>query len=101
MDDERARRLLAQHRDRLRRELASARLQHDDEHLADDELEAGLAEHFREELEAIARAEERLSRGTYGLSLESGEPIPDARLELVPWAERTVEEEARLARLPR
>lgn len=79
MDDDRARRLLAQHRDRLRRELARMHPEHDDEHLADDELEAGLAEQLREELEAIERAEERLSRGTYGLSLESGEPIPDAR----------------------
>ena len=33
--------------------------------------------------------------GTYGLSVESGEPIPDDRLEAVPWAERTVEEQAR------
>jgi RNA polymerase-binding transcription factor DksA len=34
--------------------------------------------------------------GTYGKSIESGEPIPDARLEAIPWAERTEEEEARL-----
>ncbi|MCW3068160.1 MAG: transcriptional regulator, TraR/DksA family, partial [Solirubrobacterales bacterium] len=33
--------------------------------------------------------------GTYGLSVESGEPIPDARLEAIPWAERTTEEQAR------
>jgi DnaK suppressor protein len=33
--------------------------------------------------------------GTYGLSVESGEPIPDERLEAIPTAERTVEEEAR------
>jgi DnaK suppressor protein len=99
MDDEHARRLLAQHRDRLEGELARLRRDDDDdEHLADDELEAGVAEQLREELDAIERAEERLSHGTYGLSVESGAPIPDARLELIPWAERTVEEEARLAR---
>jgi RNA polymerase-binding transcription factor DksA len=28
--------------------------------------------------------------------VESGEPIPDARLEALPLAERTVEEQARL-----
>jgi len=99
MDDDHARGLLSQHRDRIEHELA--RLRRDDadgEHLAEDELEAGIAEQLREELEAIARAEKRLSHGTYGLSIESGAPIPDARLELVPWAERTVEEEARIVR---
>lgn len=42
----------------------------------------------------VAGAEARLAAGTYGLSFESGEPIPDERLESVPTAERTVEEEA-------
>ena len=37
-------------------------------------------------------------QGTYGLSVESGEPIPDERLERMPWAERTVEEQARYDR---
>jgi RNA polymerase-binding transcription factor DksA len=27
--------------------------------------------------------------------VESGEPIPDARLQSIPWAERTAEEQAR------
>lgn len=99
MDDDHARRLLAQHRDRIEHELARLRRDDDDdEHLEDDELEAGIAEQLREELDAIARAEERLGDGTYGVSIESGAPIPDARLELVPWAERTVEEEARIPR---
>jgi DnaK suppressor protein len=35
----------------------------------------------------------------YGLSIESGKPIPDARLELVPWAERTAQEQARYERV--
>ena len=47
---------------------------------------------------ALERAEARLEAGTYGLSVESGEPIPDARLEARPTAERTVEEEARYRR---
>jgi DnaK suppressor protein len=34
-----------------------------------------------------------LAAGTYGLSILSGEPIPDERLEVVPTAELTVEEE--------
>ena len=51
-------------------------------------------EDFKAQLAALERAEERLAAGTYGLSIESGEPIPDERLEVVPTAERTVEEEA-------
>ena len=40
----------------------------------------------------------RLAEDTYGLSVESAEPIPDARLEAIPWAERTAEEQARYER---
>jgi DnaK suppressor protein len=54
-----------------------------------------MIERLEAELEAIARAEKRLENGTYGASVESGEPIPDERLELVPHAERTVAEQAR------
>jgi DnaK suppressor protein len=43
-------------------------------------------------LEAIERAQARLSGGTFGRSVQSGEPIPDGRLEIEPWAELTVEE---------
>jgi DnaK suppressor protein len=43
----------------------------------------------------VARAEQRIEQGTYGVSVESGEPIPDARLEAIPWAERTAQEEQR------
>lgn len=70
----------------------------DSEDLYQDELDAGRAEHLQAELEALERAEARLEGGTYGLSVESGEPIPDARLEAVPTAERTVEEQERYQR---
>src|SRR5262249_48666721 len=49
---------------------------------------------LEDELAAIGRAERRLEEGAFGRSVESGTPIPDERLEGVPWAERTVEEEA-------
>jgi DnaK suppressor protein len=39
------------------------------------------------------RAEARLAEGTYGLSIVSGEPISDARLERFPTAERTADEQ--------
>jgi len=54
----------------------------------DDAIAAGL----RERLAAIDRAEKRLADGTYGLSIRSGSPIPDERLEVDPAAEITVEE---------
>ncbi len=54
----------------------------------DDAVAAGL----RDRLEAIERAEARLRSGTYGLSVKSGLPISDARLEADPAAELTVEE---------
>jgi DnaK suppressor protein len=106
MDPERARELLAAERARI--EKALARLRHQDtgeeadeqdpgnlaSELYQDELDAGLAEDLREDLAAVERAEARLAAGTYGLSVESGKPIPDERLEAIPTAERTVEEEA-------
>ncbi len=55
-------------------------------------------EDLRKELTAVERAEARLAEGTYGLSVESGEPIPDGRLEARPTAERTVEEQERYDR---
>jgi DnaK suppressor protein len=105
MDPERARKLLAEERKRIERTLArrahqdtgepaeedSANLASD---LFQDELDEGLADDLREELAAVERAEARLTAGTYGLSIESGKPIPDDRLEAVPTAERTAEEEA-------
>jgi RNA polymerase-binding transcription factor len=111
MDPDRARELLASHRERIERllpDLARAEdseLSHIDQHLADDatelhdeELDEGLAEQLREELAAIERAERRLEESTYGLSVESGRPIPDERLEAIPWAERTAEEQQRYER---
>ena len=65
----------------------------DSEDLYQDEFDAGRREDLRNELAAVERAEARLEAGTYGLSVESGKPIPDARLEALPTAERTIEEE--------
>jgi DnaK suppressor protein len=102
MDPERARELLAAERERLEGllalnesdELSDLTDDDTDEHLGDAELDAGLVERYQEELEALERAEARLAAGTYGLSIVSGKPIPDARLEVFPTAELTVEEQA-------
>jgi DnaK suppressor protein len=107
MDRDRARELLAAERARIERSLARLRHQDDAEEFDDedpanlgsdlyeDELDEGLSDDLREQLAAVERAEARLAAGTYGLSVESGDPIPDERLELLPTAERTAAEEAR------
>lgn len=109
MDTDHARELLTRERQRVEKALAELHgetdqeLSHLDQHPADQgtetfekERDEGLADPLREELAAIERAERRLEEGTYGISVESGQPIPDARLEAVPWAERTAEEQGRL-----
>lgn len=108
MDAERARELLSRERQRIERALAGegGGWQADDEpsttdaadhgtELFEDELEAGLRDQLLKELAAVERAEARIEAGTYGLSIESGEPIPDERLEAIPTAERTAQEQAR------
>jgi len=110
MDPKRARELLAAERRELERALDRRRHEDDGENAgfqdpanlaADvylDELDEGLADDLRARLQALERAEQRLDAGTYGLSIESGVPIPDARLEALPTAERTVDEERALGK---
>lgn len=108
MEPARAQELLARERTRIEQALAAVegdgplegdqRVEPgdlDSEDLYQDEFNQGRAEDFRREMAALERAEARLADGTYGLSVDSGEPIPDGRLEARPLAERTVEEEER------
>jgi DnaK suppressor protein len=109
MDPERARELLAKERAKIEEALGAIEREGplegdtkvepgdlDDEDLYQDEYNEGRADDFRRQLQAVERAEARLADGTYGLSVESGKPIPDARLEAFPTAERTVEEQDRI-----
>jgi DnaK suppressor protein len=105
VDADRARELLAAERARIERTLERlGRLddgeeadEYDPANLAadlyQDELEEGLEGDLREQLAAVERAEQRLAAGTYGFSIESGRPIPDERLEALPTAELTADEE--------
>jgi len=103
MDADQARKRLAEERERIERELEGIGTPEEEEQPEDvgdqsDDLEqAGKDEAIREQLrrtlEAIERAEERLDDGTYGKSVISGEPIPEGRLEAIPWADRLVDEE--------
>lgn len=111
MDPDRARELLAQERARIEEALASLEAQgslegderlepgdEDSEDLYQDEFDEGRRQDLRDQLAAVERAEARLEAGTYGLSVDSGDRIPDGRLEARPTAERTVEEEERFRR---
>jgi DnaK suppressor protein len=105
VDADRARELLGAERERIERALG--RLGHEDDSepadeydpanlasdLYQDEFDEGLEEDLRDQLAAVERAEQRVAAGTYGLSIESGQPIPDERLETIPTAELTADEE--------
>lgn len=106
MDGKRAKELLKAERDQVEAALARARGDgreestedapagdYNNEGLYEDELVEGREQDLRRRLERIERAEERLAAGTYGLSVRSGKPIPDGRLEAEPLAELTVDEE--------
>lgn len=47
-------------------------------------------------LTEIGQALERLDNGTYGKCVVCGEPIPEKRLEAIPWAARCVKDEEQL-----
>lgn len=113
IDADTARRLLERERQRIESSLATKAVIHegeveeietateaaeDAEMIEEEQVDDALAETLRAELGAVDRALERLDEGTYGFSIESGEPIPAGRLEAIPWAERTAEEEARYER---
>lgn len=106
MKPERARELLHRERERIEREIAAVegegpeegddRAEPGDlnsENLYQDELDAGRLQDLRRKLADVERAEVRVGAGTYGLSVQSGKPIPDERLEAFPTAELTVEEQ--------
>jgi DnaK suppressor protein len=121
MDPQRARARLEEERDRLLRLRAGLvtdggavvggqvdELSSVDQHPGDvgtevfeQEKNAALLESVEAELRDIDEAFERLEKGTYGKSVLSGEPIPDERLEAVPWARYTVDEQARAESLGR
>jgi DnaK suppressor protein len=108
MDPDHARELLTRERARIEQALALVERDGpqegddrvepgdlDSEDLYQDEYNEGRAEDLRKELAAVERAEKRVADGTYGLSIESGKPIPDEWLEALPTAERTIEEQER------
>ncbi|MFL6562933.1 MAG: TraR/DksA C4-type zinc finger protein [Bacillus sp. (in: firmicutes)] len=78
-----------------------------DNHFADtatelDEREKQLivCENAKRILEEVNEALERVSDGTYGVCVDTGENIPYDRLEALPYAKRTVEAQEKLANQP-
>jgi DnaK suppressor protein len=47
-------------------------------------------------LTEVKQALERIEKGTYGICVDCGKPIPEKRLEAIPWATRDVQCEERL-----
>jgi DnaK suppressor protein len=110
MDEEHARRRLQEERTEVERLLDEATIAGREDRATEDEQgvefddpaqsltaqgeDDAIAESLRDRLAKIGRAEQRLANGTYGRSVRSGLPIPDARLEADPAAELTVEEAA-------
>jgi len=110
VDVERARALLAAERDEVQKLLAETEASGREDRDSEDQTDAdisdpaqpltqqgmddAIAESLRDRLAAVERAELRLAAGTYGRSVQSGQPIPEERLEADPAAELTVEEAA-------
>jgi DnaK suppressor protein len=110
MDEKRARDLLQAERIRVERLLSDVSIAANDdrseanaggdmtdpaERLTAEEGDDAVEVELRSRLAAVERAQRRIDEGTYGFSVQSGLPIPDARLEADPAAELTLEEAQR------
>lgn len=67
----------------------------DAQDMAQNEITQSLHDVNDHRVADIERALQKIDEGTYGLSDESGEPIPQARLEVMPEAILTVAEQSR------
>jgi RNA polymerase-binding transcription factor DksA len=55
------------------------------------ERDLTLSAQARDAVRQIDEALDRMDKGVYGICIHSGEPIPKARLEAIPWAAERVE----------
>ena len=60
------------------------------------EMDIAMVENARTLLERVKHAQDRMDKGLYGICEVTGEPIPVARLEALPYATTTVEAASRL-----
>ncbi len=59
--------------------------------MMDKEMDLSVEDEIEDLLGAVDHALQKIKDGTYGICDMSGETIPKARLELIPWAALTVE----------
>jgi RNA polymerase-binding transcription factor DksA len=59
------------------------------------EMDISVEQNARELLEKVLHAQDRMEKGLYGICEVTGEPIPVARLDALPYATTTVEAASR------
>jgi DnaK suppressor protein len=69
-----------------------ARLETERQQYAGPDRDQAAIENFDRMLAKVNRALQKIDEGTYGLSDIDGTPIPEARLEALPYANITVEQ---------
>lgn len=55
------------------------------------ETDRSMVQNAKDLLDAVIHAQDRMEKGLYGICEVTGEPIPVARLEAIPYATTTVE----------
>ncbi|EFH79842.1 TraR/DksA family transcriptional regulator [Ktedonobacter racemifer] len=63
----------------------------------DEQVQAIIA-HQQALLQEVRNALKRLEDGTYGRCIDCGQPIPEKRLEAIPWAARCIQDEEKAQR---
>jgi DnaK suppressor protein len=81
-------------RQRAPRSQEAEEIEDDAQDMAQSEVDETIDAVEEQRLRAIERALAKMDEGTYGLSDVSGDPIPKARLEAMPEAVLTIQEEA-------
>jgi len=81
-------------RERAPRTKEAVEIEDDAQQMAQSEVDQAVHVVEEQRLRAIERALAKIEEGTYGLSDVSGDPIPKARLEAIPEALLTIQEEA-------
>ena len=56
-----------------------------------DEVNSDIRSQFQNDIELIDIAIQKIANGTYGICSVGGEDISEARLEVLPWADKCVE----------
>lgn len=79
--------------DRTTRPEGAEEIEDDAQKLAQSEIDDAVQGVEEQRLRLIERALAKIDEGTYGLSDLSGDPIPRARLEAIPEAALTLQEE--------